>query len=125
MMSFNTKELDTSVLISLPENDGRFKSIHTQTPESHESSISCQADGKFEMWKSRTLGLLVTLAKKFQQARKARKSFECLMTMDSRQLADIGLTRTEIQACRNGIVRSIANGNQVQASEINDHRRAG
>ena len=47
MMSFNTKELDTSVLISLPENDGRFKSIHTQTPESHESSISCQADGKF------------------------------------------------------------------------------
>ena len=125
MMSFKTREPDMPVLINLPENDGSFRSIHTQTPEAHESSTDCQADGKFEIQKSKALNFLKTLANRFLQEHRTRKSFEYLMTMDSRQLADIGLTRADIQACRNGTVRRVANGNRDQASGITDQRRAG
>lgn len=64
------------------------------------------------------------LAKRFSEASRVRKAYVNLLVMDSRQLADIGLTRGDIQAVRNGVVRDFANCNRLHASNNNDRRRA-
>lgn len=70
-------------------------------------------------------GLLKAVMKKLMDARNTREAYVQLMSMDARQLADIGLTRSDLQAVRNGIVRDFANCNRLHASNNNDHRRAG
>lgn len=68
--------------------------------------------------------LLKSLAEKFAEAQKARAGYAQLMAMDSRQLADIGLTRGDIEsAVAKGHPRT-ANDNRSVANNNDDHRHA-
>ncbi|WP_373087589.1 DUF1127 domain-containing protein [Sneathiella sp.] len=67
-----------------------------------------------------------TLARKWEQARKFRAGFAELVAMDARQLADIGLTRGDVEAAIAGKRNRLANDNQTAANNNsnNDRRHA-
>ena len=46
------------------------------------------------------------------------------MAMNSRELADIGLSRGEIEAAVNGKLQLRANDNVALPANLNDHRKA-
>lgn len=69
-------------------------------------------------------GFLASLVSKYVEAQKARTAYVHLMAMNSRELADIGLTRGEIAAAVNSNSIGRANDNQAQASNTNNHRQA-
>ena len=78
--------------------------------------------GNIEMDTPKKKGFWATLATKFIEAQTSRAAYVHLMAMNSRELADIGLTRSEIESAVRG---SRTNDNLVQASNTNDHRKAG
>ena len=89
------------------------------------SEIDRAVEGKTEMETVKKTGFWKSLAEKFIEAQKARAAYVHLMAMDTRQLADIGLTRGDIEAAVHGDMERLANDNQAQPSNNNDHRRAG
>lgn len=67
-------------------------------------------------------GFLSNLVTKFVEAQTSRAAYVHLMAMNSRELADIGLTRSEIEAAVSG---NRTNDNLARPSNTNDHRKAG
>jgi uncharacterized protein YjiS (DUF1127 family) len=67
-------------------------------------------------------GFFASLVTKFIEAQTSRAAYVHLMAMNSRELADIGLTRSEIEAAVRGMR---TNDNLAHASNTNDHRKAG
>ncbi|MCF8466117.1 MAG: DUF1127 domain-containing protein [Sneathiella sp.] len=88
------------------------------------SEIDRAVEGKTEMETVKKSGFWKSLAGKFIEAQKARAAYVHLMAMNTRELADIGLTRGEIAAAVNGNKKALANDNLAQPSNNNDHRRA-
>jgi len=62
--------------------------------------------------------------KEFLNSRKTKTAYVHLMSMESRQLDDIGLTRGDINAALLGTKYKFANANLVPESNDNDQRRA-
>ena len=88
------------------------------------SEIDQAVEGKREMEATKKTGFWQNLMNKFVEAQKARAAYVHLMAMDSRQLADIGLTRGEIEVAVNGNKKDRANDNLAQPINTNDHRKA-
>ncbi|MFC4272694.1 DUF1127 domain-containing protein [Sneathiella chungangensis] len=99
--------------------------LHLQDIGLRRCDIYDAVERKAEAYKKKKSGLLKAVKKKLMDARKTREAYVQLMSMDARQLADIGLTRSDLQAVRNGIVKDFANCNRLHASNTNDRRRAG
>ncbi|WP_340150351.1 DUF1127 domain-containing protein [uncultured Sneathiella sp.] len=89
------------------------------------SDIELAVEGRREMAMTTKTGFWRKLMNKFIEAQQARAAYVHLMAMDSRQLADIGLTRSEVEAAVNGNRNDRANDNLVRPSNTNDHRKAG
>lgn len=70
------------------------------------------------------VGFFTSLGRKFMEAQKARAATAMLMAMDSRQLADIGLTRGEIEIAVKEGKAWLANDNSQPAANNNGHREA-
>ncbi|MFC4273463.1 DUF1127 domain-containing protein [Sneathiella chungangensis] len=88
------------------------------------SEIEQAVVGSKEVSEVQSKGFWKTLAEKFVEAQKARAAYVHLMAMNSRELADIGLTRGEIDAAIHSGRKGRANDNLAQPSNINDHRKA-
>jgi uncharacterized protein YjiS (DUF1127 family) len=65
-----------------------------------------------------------TVKAKLAHAQKARAGYAQLMAMDTRQLADIGLVKGDIEAAVHGNTAFLANDNLAHASNNNEHRLA-
>lgn len=70
---------------------------------------------KVSLWKN--------LAREWVKAQKTRAGYAHLIAMDARQLADIGLTRGDIEAAVNGKLYAQANDNRTVANN-NGQRKA-
>lgn len=81
-----------------------------------DGTLSVAAEPRVGFWK--TLGI------RFIEAQKARAAYIQLSAMNARELADIGLTRTEIEAAVTGKLQLRANDNLVEAAHLNGHRKA-
>jgi len=71
------------------------------------------------------LGTLKAFAEKFVQAQKARADYALLMSMSSRELADIGLTHGDIKAAVAEGNAPFSNDNRMPASNNNEQRQVG
>ncbi|MEX0583586.1 MAG: DUF1127 domain-containing protein [Sneathiella sp.] len=88
------------------------------------SEIDRVVEGKREMKMTQKAGFWQSLLNRFVEAQKTRAAYVHLLAMDSRQLADIGLTRGEIEVAVNGNRKGRANDNLAQPSNTNGHRKA-
>jgi uncharacterized protein YjiS (DUF1127 family) len=89
------------------------------------NEIDRAVEGRKEMEASQKKGFWTTLATRFMEAQTSRAAYVHLMSMNSRELADIGLTRSEIEAAVKGHRNYRANDNLERPSNTNDHRKAG
>ncbi len=89
------------------------------------SEIDRAVEGKGEMETTKKKGFWASLVTKFMEAQTSRAAYVHLMAMNSRELADIGLTRGEIEIAVRGDRAYRANDNLEWPSNTNDHRKAG
>lgn len=69
-------------------------------------------------------GIMKRLVRRFIEAQKARAAYIQLSAMSARELADIGLTRSDIEAAVTGRLQVRANDNLIEAAHLNGHRKA-
>ncbi|MDF2367518.1 DUF1127 domain-containing protein [Sneathiella sp.] len=87
--------------------------------------IDRAVEGKSEMETTKKKGFWASLATRFMEAQTSRAAYVHLMAMNSRELADIGLTRGDIETAVRGDRVYRANDNLDRPSNTNDHRKAG
>ncbi|MAL80493.1 MAG: hypothetical protein CMN55_15545 [Sneathiella sp.] len=88
------------------------------------AEIDQAVDGTVKSASVRGEGFWRKLGRKFIEAQQARAAYVQLMAMNSRELADIGLSRGEIEAAVNGKLQLRANDNVALPANLNDHRKA-
>ncbi|MZR31264.1 DUF1127 domain-containing protein [Sneathiella litorea] len=89
------------------------------------AEIDRAVEGTPELEPVKKNGFWTSFITKFLEAQTARAAYVHLMAMNSRELADIGLTRSEIEAAIKGDRKYRANDNLAQPSNTNDQRKAG
>lgn len=88
------------------------------------SEIDYAVEGKKAMESASKATFWGRMKDKLANAQRARAGYAQLMAMDTRQLADIGLVKGDIEAAVNGNVDLLANDNISKTSSNNEHRHA-
>lgn len=86
--------------------------------------IDQAVEGNVAAAPAKTEGFWARIARRFIEAQQARAAYIQLSAMNARELADIGLTRSEIEAAVTGKLQLRANDNLVEAAHLNGHRKA-